>query len=53
AVWCVLLMALACPNFTFAIAHTGGQSSFAQLMRKAIELDEFKEYVPRLQRLLK
>ncbi|KAJ2108777.1 hypothetical protein GGI16_000995 [Coemansia sp. S142-1] len=53
AVWCVLLMALACPNFTSATARTGCLPPFAQLMRKAIELDEFKEYAPRLQCLLK
>ncbi|KAJ2579505.1 hypothetical protein GGH95_003068 [Coemansia sp. RSA 1836] len=51
-VLCVLLMALACPNFDYAVLSIGKRPSFMKLVEKAIATDEFRRYAPRLKRLL-
>ncbi|KAJ2056265.1 hypothetical protein GGI17_006283 [Coemansia sp. S146] len=45
----VLLLALACPNFTFAALSFRKDEKFAELMKTAIASDMFKPYASRLQ----
>ncbi|KAJ2741303.1 hypothetical protein GGI20_005277 [Coemansia sp. BCRC 34301] len=52
AAMCVLLMALACPNFDYAVPSIGRRPSFMKLIEKTIATDGFKQYAPRLQSLL-
>ncbi|KAJ1911178.1 hypothetical protein LPJ71_003003 [Coemansia sp. S17] len=49
---CVLLLALACPNFTFAAVPHRGRNEFVALLETEIASDMFKPYVPRLQCLV-
>ncbi|KAJ2057351.1 hypothetical protein GGI17_005692 [Coemansia sp. S146] len=49
---CVLVMALACPNFDYAVPSIGGRRSFMELLGKPIATDGFKRYAARLRRLL-
>ncbi|KAJ2838647.1 hypothetical protein FBU31_000874 [Coemansia sp. 'formosensis'] len=46
---CVLLLALACPNFTFATLSYGSREMFAEQLENEIASDMFKPYSPRLQ----
>ncbi|KAJ2066630.1 hypothetical protein GGI08_001769 [Coemansia sp. S2] len=48
----VLLLALACPAFDYALQHTSNQSSFERYMLKAIASDMFKDHAQRLWRFL-
>ncbi|KAJ2058252.1 hypothetical protein GGI17_005166 [Coemansia sp. S146] len=45
---CVLLLALACPNFTFAVADRSDREEFMKQMEIAIASDIFKPYASRL-----
>ncbi|KAJ2812277.1 hypothetical protein H4S07_001509 [Coemansia furcata] len=49
---CVLLLALACPNFDYAAIAPSYRVAFMELMKKAIAAKEFKPYASRLRRLL-
>ncbi|KAJ2801442.1 hypothetical protein H4S07_004938, partial [Coemansia furcata] len=49
---CVLVMALACPNFDYAVPSIGRRRSFMELLEKTIATDRFKRYAPRLRRLV-
>ncbi|KAJ2823863.1 hypothetical protein GGI24_003562 [Coemansia furcata] len=52
---CMLLIALVCPNFTYAtppLPYTSGRLSFMKRMKEEIASDMFKPYVPRLRHLL-
>ncbi|KAJ2061202.1 hypothetical protein GGI17_003237 [Coemansia sp. S146] len=49
---CVLLLALACPNFDYAAVGKGHREFFMEQMEKVIASDYFKSYAPRLRRLL-
>ncbi|KAJ2834241.1 hypothetical protein GGI24_000483 [Coemansia furcata] len=46
---CVLLLALACPNFTFAALTYGSREMFSKQLENDIGSDMFKPYAPRLQ----
>ncbi|KAJ2461379.1 hypothetical protein GGF42_000228 [Coemansia sp. RSA 2424] len=48
----VLLLALACPSFDFAVLPRGVRVSFMEEMERTIASNSFKQYAPRLQRLL-
>ncbi|KAJ2100983.1 hypothetical protein GGI09_001993 [Coemansia sp. S100] len=48
----VLLLALACPAFDYALQHTSNQSSFERYMLKVIASDMFKDHAQRLRRFL-
>ncbi|KAJ2868518.1 hypothetical protein GGH94_000050 [Coemansia aciculifera] len=52
AVRCVLLLALACPNFDYAAIRPSNRVEFMELMKKTMASKEFKPYCPRLRRLL-
>ncbi|KAJ2075637.1 hypothetical protein GGH13_000473 [Coemansia sp. S155-1] len=49
---CVLLLALACPNFDYAAPLISQRKMFMKRMEKDIGSDYFKPYAPRLRRLL-
>ncbi|KAJ2822855.1 hypothetical protein FBU31_004467 [Coemansia sp. 'formosensis'] len=49
---CVLLLALACPNFDYAAIAPSYRVAFMELMKKAIAAKEFEPYASRLRRLL-
>ncbi|KAJ2059024.1 hypothetical protein GGI17_004664 [Coemansia sp. S146] len=49
---CVLLLALVCPNFDYAVPPTPTCKLFMNHMEKVIDSDLFKPYAPRLRRLL-
>ncbi|KAJ1918016.1 hypothetical protein GGI16_001776 [Coemansia sp. S142-1] len=49
---CVLLLALACPKFTFAVADRSNREEFMKQMEIAIASDIFKPYASRLDSLL-
>ncbi|KAJ2112681.1 hypothetical protein IW146_004439 [Coemansia sp. RSA 922] len=49
---CVLLLALACPNFDYATPPSSQRELFMEMMEKDISSDLFKPYAPRLRRLL-
>ncbi|KAJ2877204.1 hypothetical protein GGH93_000088 [Coemansia aciculifera] len=49
---CVLLLALACPNFNYAAPPAHVLESFMRRLEDAIASDEFKPYETRLQRLM-
>ncbi|KAJ2055987.1 hypothetical protein GGI17_006423 [Coemansia sp. S146] len=49
---CVLLLALACPNFDYAVPPFFQRELFMEQMKKDIGSDRFKSYAPRLRRLL-
>ncbi|KAJ2041580.1 hypothetical protein IW146_000716 [Coemansia sp. RSA 922] len=49
---CVLLLALACPNFDYAAPPISQREMFMKRMEKGIGSDCFKPYAPRLCRLL-
>ncbi|KAJ2883011.1 hypothetical protein H4R27_003052 [Coemansia aciculifera] len=49
---CVLLLALACPNFDYATPPTVQRELFMEMMQVDISSDLFKPYAPRLRRLL-
>ncbi|KAJ2689639.1 hypothetical protein IWW39_001345 [Coemansia spiralis] len=51
-VLCVLLLALVCPNFDCAATPLREHTGFMKQMEDTIALDAFKEYAPRLRRLL-
>ncbi|KAJ2682154.1 hypothetical protein IWW39_006107 [Coemansia spiralis] len=51
-VWCVLLLALICPNFDYVSNHPSQRESFMEDLERAIDLDRFRPYAPRLRRLL-
>ncbi|KAJ2881218.1 hypothetical protein H4R27_004231 [Coemansia aciculifera] len=46
---CVLLLALACPSFTFATLPDGKHKEFVVMLEAEIASDMFKPYAPRLQ----
>ncbi|KAJ2038512.1 hypothetical protein IW146_000747 [Coemansia sp. RSA 922] len=52
AINCALLLALACPNFDYLVTDFGESKPFMKLMKDTIASDMFKEYAPRLRRLL-
>ncbi|KAJ2864940.1 hypothetical protein GGH94_002587 [Coemansia aciculifera] len=49
---CALLLALACPNFDYLVTDFGESKLFMKQMENTIASDMFKEYAPRLSRLL-
>ncbi|KAJ2252993.1 hypothetical protein GGI13_002955 [Coemansia sp. RSA 455] len=49
---CVLLLALACPNFDYAAPHTIRRITFDKPIRDAIASDMFKDHAARLRRFL-
>ncbi|KAJ2097919.1 hypothetical protein GGI09_003576 [Coemansia sp. S100] len=49
---CVLLLALACPNFDYAAPLISQREVFMKRMEKDIRSNCFKSYAPRLRRLL-
>ncbi|KAJ2052707.1 hypothetical protein H4S04_001159 [Coemansia sp. S16] len=49
---CVLLLALACPNFDYADSAIGRDGLFMEMMEGEIYSVRFKPYAPRLRRLL-
>ncbi|KAJ1925873.1 hypothetical protein LPJ71_000021 [Coemansia sp. S17] len=49
---CVLLLALACPNFDYAAPPISQREMFMKRMEKGIGSNFFKPYAPRLRRLL-
>ncbi|KAJ2507932.1 hypothetical protein IWW47_000870 [Coemansia sp. RSA 2052] len=49
---CVLLLALVCPNFTYAAIDPAKRMEFMKSMEECIASDMFKEHAPRLHRLL-
>ncbi|KAJ2107684.1 hypothetical protein GGI16_001429 [Coemansia sp. S142-1] len=51
-VLCVLLLALACPNFDYAATSRSSHTQFMEMVEEAIASDMFKQYAPRLRRLL-
>ncbi|KAJ1814785.1 hypothetical protein LPJ60_005932, partial [Coemansia sp. RSA 2675] len=51
-VTCMLVLALACPNFDYAAPPSSMRKPFMEHMEKAIASDRFKLYAPRLRRLL-
>ncbi|KAJ2016885.1 hypothetical protein GGI14_003340, partial [Coemansia sp. S680] len=51
-VLCVLLLALACPNFAYAATSRSSHTQFMEMVEEAIASDMFRQYAPRLRRLL-
>ncbi|KAJ2814233.1 hypothetical protein H4S07_000032 [Coemansia furcata] len=51
-VMCMLLLALVCPNFDYAVTDPDDREPFMRQMEKAIASNEFRQYAPHLQRLL-
>ncbi|KAJ2696757.1 hypothetical protein H4218_004388 [Coemansia sp. IMI 209128] len=49
---CVLLLVLVCPNFDYVATLPEALEPFMKLMEGIIALDLFKQYAPRLRRLL-
>ncbi|KAJ2891945.1 hypothetical protein IWW38_003411 [Coemansia aciculifera] len=49
---CVLLLALACPNFDHLVPASQKRAMFMQTIEIVISSDEFRPYAPRLSRLL-
>ncbi|KAJ2057863.1 hypothetical protein GGI17_005401 [Coemansia sp. S146] len=49
---CVLLLALVCPNFDYAIVYSKHQEPFMKAMKEKIDEPEFSKDAPRLRRLL-
>ncbi|KAJ1925592.1 hypothetical protein GGI09_001766 [Coemansia sp. S100] len=49
---CVLLLALACPNFDYAVLYGDYCKPFMEELRKRIDEPEFSQDAPRLRRLL-
>ncbi|KAJ2061146.1 hypothetical protein GGI17_003256 [Coemansia sp. S146] len=49
---CVLLLALVCPNFDYAVPPSFQRRLFMEMLEKDIDSDRFKPYAPRLRRLL-
>ncbi|KAJ1918330.1 hypothetical protein GGI09_001170 [Coemansia sp. S100] len=49
---CVLLLALACPNFDYGALPSFQRKLFMEQMERDIASDRFKPYAPRLRRLL-
>ncbi|KAJ2880245.1 hypothetical protein H4R27_004837 [Coemansia aciculifera] len=49
---CVLLLALACPNFDYAAVPEAGRELFMAHMREMISSNGFRQHEPRLRRLL-
>ncbi|KAJ2810988.1 hypothetical protein FBU31_007868, partial [Coemansia sp. 'formosensis'] len=45
---CVLLLALACPAFDYALPHPGSQCLFRGPLQQTIQSDTFKDHEPRL-----
>ncbi|KAJ2398058.1 hypothetical protein GGF41_008370, partial [Coemansia sp. RSA 2531] len=52
AVMCVLLVALACPNFDYAVTPPNMRKGFMKQMEESIVSDPFKKYEPRLRCLI-
>ncbi|KAJ2411606.1 hypothetical protein GGI10_004168, partial [Coemansia sp. RSA 2530] len=52
AIKCALLLALVCPNFDYVTTDFGESALFMKCMEDTIASDMFKEYAPRLRRLL-
>ncbi|KAJ2734730.1 hypothetical protein IW152_002053 [Coemansia sp. BCRC 34962] len=52
AIKCALLLALVCPNFDYLATDFGESRLFMKNMEGIIASDMFKEYAPRLRRLL-
>ncbi|KAJ2864939.1 hypothetical protein GGH94_002586 [Coemansia aciculifera] len=48
----VLLLALVCPNFSYAVPLPAERKEFMKLMEETIATDYFQEYTPSLRRLL-
>ncbi|KAJ2880523.1 hypothetical protein H4R27_004674, partial [Coemansia aciculifera] len=51
-VMCMLLLALVCPNFDYAVTDPDDREPFMKQMEETIATTMFKQYAPRLQRLL-
>ncbi|KAJ2058910.1 hypothetical protein GGI17_004738 [Coemansia sp. S146] len=51
-VMCMLLLALVCPDFDYAVTDPDDRESFMKQMEETIAANKFKQYAPRLQRLL-
>ncbi|KAJ2733601.1 hypothetical protein IW152_002971 [Coemansia sp. BCRC 34962] len=49
---CVLLLALVCPNFDYAVPPASQRQLFMREMETSISSDPYKPYAPRLRRLL-
>ncbi|KAJ2908457.1 hypothetical protein GGI21_002866 [Coemansia aciculifera] len=49
---CTLLLALACPNFDYAVTEPEEREPFMKQMEDTIATDGFRQYTPRLRRLL-
>ncbi|KAJ2444966.1 hypothetical protein GGF42_006146 [Coemansia sp. RSA 2424] len=49
---CTLLLALICPNFDYAVTEPEEREPFMKQMEEEIVTDKFKQYSPRLRRLL-
>ncbi|KAJ2864229.1 hypothetical protein GGH94_003055 [Coemansia aciculifera] len=49
---CVLLLALVCPNFDYAVPPSFQRRLFMEILEKDINSDRFMPYAPRLRRLL-
>ncbi|KAJ2494538.1 hypothetical protein IWW47_004560 [Coemansia sp. RSA 2052] len=49
---CMLLLALACPNFDYAAVNHSNRKPFMKAVREKIAEPGFSKYAPRLQRLL-
>ncbi|KAJ2068599.1 hypothetical protein GGI03_000293 [Coemansia sp. RSA 2337] len=50
--WCVLLLALICPNFDCCVPLKEEFSKYMNELRRVIDSDGFKDHAPRLRRLL-
>ncbi|KAJ2040570.1 hypothetical protein GGI03_003199 [Coemansia sp. RSA 2337] len=51
-VMCVLLVALACPNFDYAVPYPVDQEEYRERLEETIDTRGFEEHAPRLNRLL-
>ncbi|KAJ1811670.1 hypothetical protein LPJ60_006703 [Coemansia sp. RSA 2675] len=49
---CVLLLVFVCPNFDYVATLPEALKPFMKLMEEIVALDLFKQYAPRLRRLL-
>ncbi|KAJ2391770.1 hypothetical protein H4S02_001151 [Coemansia sp. RSA 2611] len=49
---CVILLALVCPSFDYAALGKIRREEFMRLLSETIAKDEYKQFAPRLQRLL-
>ncbi|KAJ2878102.1 hypothetical protein H4R27_005951, partial [Coemansia aciculifera] len=49
---CVLLMALACPNWSYVVPPPCDRSEFVGMIEDGLAMNMFKEHAPQLQRLL-